>query len=86
MWKAAARDGAASRCGMRVDSHVHFWDPAHTPQPWMTEEHVAINRPFGPADIEPLVERNGVDAVILVQGACLDSDTDDLFAAPRRTS
>jgi L-fuconolactonase len=47
----------------------------------MTEEHVAINRAFGPADLEPLVERNGVDAVILVQGACLDSDTDDLFAA-----
>jgi L-fuconolactonase len=47
----------------------------------MTEEHAAINRAFGPGDIEPLAERSGVDAVILVQGACLDSDTDDLFDA-----
>jgi L-fuconolactonase len=66
---------------MRVDSHIHFWDPTRTPQPWMTEEHSAINRAFGPADIEPVLARNGVDAVILVQGACLDSDTDDLFSA-----
>ena len=43
----------------------------------------AIARPFGPDDLEPLLERNGVDAVVLVQGACLDSDTDSLCA--RRT-
>ena len=45
----------------------------------MTDEHAAIARPFGPGDIEPLLERNGIDSVILVQGACLDSDTDYLF-------
>src|ERR1700683_4634570 len=63
----------------RVDSHIHLWDARHTPQPWMTEEHTAINRPFGPADIVPLLARNAIDSVILVQGACLDSDTDYLF-------
>jgi L-fuconolactonase len=56
-----------------------MWDPRHTPQPWMTAEHAAIARPFGPADIVPLLERNSIDSVILVQGACLDSDTDYLF-------
>lgn len=63
-----------------VDSHVHFWDARHTPQPWMTEEHAAIARPFGPDDLKPLIGRQRVDAVIAVQGACLDSDTDYLFA------
>jgi L-fuconolactonase len=37
-----------------------------------------IRRSFGPADLKPLLDRNGIDAVVLVQGACLDSDTDYL--------
>ena len=65
---------------MIVDAHVHLWDTAHTPQPWMTAEHEAIARPFGPNDLRPLLERNGIDAVILVQGACVDSDTDYLLS------
>jgi L-fuconolactonase len=65
---------------MIVDAHVHLWDAAHTPQPWMTAEHEAIARPFGPNDLRPLLDRNGIDAVILVQGACVDSDTDYLLS------
>jgi L-fuconolactonase len=65
---------------MIVDAHVHLWDAAHTPQPWMASEHGAIARPFGPSDLRPLLDRNGIDAVVLVQGACLDSDTDYLLA------
>ena len=65
---------------MIVDAHVHLWDAAHTPQPWMTAEHQAIARPFGPSDLRPLLDRNGIDAVVLVQGACLDSDTDYLLS------
>lgn len=68
----------------RVDSHVHLWDARHTPQPWMTAEHAAIARPFGPGDLGPLLEQEGIGAVIVVQGACLDSDTDYLFAEADR--
>ena len=67
-----------------VDSHVHLWDVRHTPQPWMTQEHAAIARPFGPGDLKPLLERQRIDAAIVVQGACLDSDTDYLFAEADR--
>ena len=67
-----------------VDSHVHLWDVRHTPQPWMTQEHAAIARPFGPGDLKPLLEQEGIDAVVVVQGACLDSDTDYLFAEADR--
>jgi len=69
---------------MIVDAHVHLWNARHTPQPWMTAEHDAIARPFGPGDLEPLLESNGVDAVVLVQGACLHSDTDYLLAEAER--
>jgi L-fuconolactonase len=67
-----------------VDAHVHLWDEAHTPQPWMTPAEEAIARPFGPDDLEPLLDRNGIDAVVLVQGACLDSDTDYLCSEAER--
>jgi L-fuconolactonase len=50
----------------------------------MTSEHAAIARPFGPDDLRPLLERNGIDAVVLVQGACLDSDTDYLLTEATR--
>lgn len=69
---------------LKIDSHIHLWDAAHTPQPWMTDEHAAIARPFAPADIAPLLERNNVDAAIVVQGACLDTDSDYLFAEADR--
>ena len=67
-----------------VDSHVHLWDVRHTPQPWMTQEHAAIARPFGPGDLKPLMDQEEIDAAIVVQGACLDSDTDYLFAEADR--
>lgn len=69
---------------MIVDAHLHLWDAQHTPQPWMQSEHAAIARPFGPDDLQPLLERNGIEAVVVVQGACLDSDTDYVFAEAER--
>lgn len=71
---------------MIVDAHVHLWDVQHTPQPWMKAEHAAIARPFGPSDLRPLLDRNGIDAVVLVQGACLDSDTDYLLSEAARNA
>ena len=69
---------------MIVDAHVHLWDAAHTPQPWMTSEHASIARPFDPIDLQPLLQRNGIDAVVLVQGACLDTDTDYMLSEAAR--
>jgi len=50
----------------------------------MTTEHDAIARPFAPEDLRPLLLRNGIDAVVLVQAACLDSDTDYLLSEASR--
>ncbi len=49
----------------RIDSHHHFWDPATREYPWLTDP--ALQRAFGPADLEPLLRANGIDATILVQ-------------------
>lgn len=52
---------------MIVDSHHHFWDPNHAEYPWMTGEHEQLKRPFGPADLAPLLEASGVVKTIVVQ-------------------
>jgi L-fuconolactonase len=64
---------------MIVDTHHHFWNPGRIPQPWMTAEHEAIDRPFEPPDLEPLLESCGVDRTVLVQSAANDRDTDYMF-------
>ncbi len=64
---------------MIVDAHHHFWNPARIPQSWMTEEHEAIDRPFEPRDLEPLLEASGISATVVVQSAADDRDTDYLF-------
>ena len=56
----------------RIDSHHHFWDPATREYPWLTDP--TLRRPFGPADLEPLLQANGIDATILVQTV---SDVDE---------
>ena len=52
---------------MRVDAHHHFWDPARRTYPWMGDELDAIRRPFGPAELEPLIKAAGIDRTVLVQ-------------------
>ena len=62
-----------------VDAHHHFWNPGREPQPWMTDEHAAINRAFEPSDLEPLLAACGVQRTVLVQAAATDLDTIAMF-------
>ena len=52
---------------MIVDSHHHFWDPARADYPWMTDELAKVRRPYGPADLEPLLRQAGVKRTVVVQ-------------------
>jgi L-fuconolactonase len=51
-----------------VDTHHHFWDPSRREYPWMVGPELdRIRRPFGPVELRPLLEDNGVDRTIVVQ-------------------
>ncbi len=52
---------------MIVDTHHHFWDPERRVYPWMGDDLASIRRPFGPGELRPLLEDNGVDLTVLVQ-------------------
>jgi L-fuconolactonase len=65
---------------MIVDAHHHFWDPAAADYPWLTDELAAIRRAFGPADLEPVLRANGVDATVLVQTRSSLEETVEVLA------
>jgi L-fuconolactonase len=51
-----------------VDAHHHFWTPGKHDYYWMTGAALApIRKPFGPADLKPLIDDAGVDFTVLVQ-------------------
>jgi L-fuconolactonase len=64
---------------MRVDAHVHFWDPARGDYGWLGPHLPVLNRRFAPADLYPLLNENGVDGVVLVQAAPTAAETDYLL-------
>jgi L-fuconolactonase len=63
-----------------VDAHHHFWDPARADYPWMTDELAAIRRPFGPADLRPLMQSMAIARTILVQARSSTDETEELLA------
>jgi L-fucono-1,5-lactonase len=67
-----------------VDAHQHFWNLERNSLPWLRPEHAAIARTFEPAELEPLLREEGIDATILVQSACHDEDTDFMFEQAAR--
>ena len=71
---------------MIVDAHQHFWDPARADYPWMDAAELApIRRPFGPADLAPLLKANGIDASIVVQCRSALEETEEFLRIAHAT-
>jgi L-fuconolactonase len=69
-----------------IDAHHHFWDPARFAYPWMEGPALApIRRAFGPSDLAPLLEANGVDASVVVQCCSSVEETEALLALADET-
>jgi L-fuconolactonase len=70
---------------MIVDAHHHFWDPMRAEYPWLTEELATIRRPFGPADLAPLLAASGIEATVLVQTRSSLDETREFLATADAT-
>jgi L-fuconolactonase len=68
-----------------IDSHHHFWDPETADYPWMTGEYEVLRRPFGPSDLAPILESNGVTATVVVQARQELGETHSLLAIASET-
>jgi L-fuconolactonase len=62
-----------------IDAHQHFWrfDPER--DGWITDEMYKLRRDFTPADLQPLLEANGIDGCITVQVDQSEAENDILL-------
>ena len=68
-----------------IDAHHHLWDPTRAEYPWMTDELASIRRPFGVADLVPLLDAAGIDATVLVQTRSSGEETREFLATAAST-
>lgn len=68
-----------------VDAHHHVWSLARGDYAWLTPELSSILRDFSLADFDPLRERAGVTASVLVQAAPTVAETRHLLDIAARS-
>ena len=62
-----------------IDSHQHFWQYDADQHGWINERMSVIRRDFMPADLQPLLQHNGVAATVAVQADQTEAETDWLL-------
>lgn len=74
----------AARTRQTLDAHLHVWERAKHPQPWIDPETMAaIDKDFPPASAVDELGRNGVGGCIVVQAVNKIEETADLLADTR---
>ncbi len=72
--------------GQMIDAHQHFWDPTRFEYPWMDASMGALQRRFGPDDLQPEIEHAGVTGTVLVQTLPSRLETMEMLATAARTA
>src|SRR5687767_2671027 len=70
----------AEGTAMRIDAHVHYWQPACGFDNRPIADHAAYRRDFMPEHLAPSLEACGIDGVILVQTCPQTAESDWLLA------
>ncbi|WP_328854428.1 amidohydrolase family protein [Microbispora hainanensis] len=66
-----------------VDAHVHLWNRAIDPQPWIDPVTMAaIDRDFAHGDLERMLDSTGVDVAVVVQSINSAAETRRLLTQP----
>ncbi len=61
---------------MKIDAHQHFWQFDPVRDAWITEGAMSvIRRDFMPADLSPILKKNGFDGCIAVQADQSEAET-----------
>ncbi len=54
---------------MKIDAHQHFWRFSAAAHDWITSSMVILRNDFGPSDLAPHLEKEGIGGSIAVQAA-----------------
>ncbi|MEM9639622.1 MAG: amidohydrolase family protein, partial [Pseudomonadota bacterium] len=69
---------------MKIDAHQHYWQIDRGDYDWMPDI-AALNRDYGPADLEPALARHGIAGTVLVQAAATVAETEYLLGLAEAT-
>jgi L-fuconolactonase len=61
---------------MRIDAHLHYWQPSRGDYDWMPKDDPVLSRAYGPNDLQPALEAAGVSRTVLVQAAATVEETE----------
>jgi L-fuconolactonase len=58
-----------------IDAHQHFWKFDPMRDSWITDDMAVIQRDFMPPDLEPLLQKHGLDGCVVVQSDQSEEET-----------
>lgn len=64
---------------MTIDSHQHFWQYNPIKHQWINDDMADIRKDFSPDDLFPLLQKNNIDATVLVQVDQTETETNLLI-------
>ena len=68
---------------MTIDAHQHFWVYNSVRDSWITDDMAMLRRDFLPADLEPVLQANGIDGCVTVQASQSGEETMFLVSMAR---
>ena len=60
---------------MRIDAHQHFWSYDPIKHKWISDGMQVLKKDFGPEDLLPLLQENGIDGTVAVQADETEEET-----------
>jgi L-fuconolactonase len=58
-----------------IDAHQHFWHYEPVRHNWINDEMAIIRKDFMPADLEPVLQANGIEGCVAVQADQTEKET-----------
>src|SRR3954467_9001433 len=63
-----------------IDAHQHFWHYHPEQHSWINDEMAVIRKDFMPADLQPVLQENGIEGCVAVQADQTEKETEFLIA------
>jgi L-fucono-1,5-lactonase len=69
----------------RIDTHQHFWTYVPDDYAWIGADMAALQRDYGPAELEPQLRAAGIDGSLAVEARGHLQETDNLLRIAEQT-
>jgi L-fuconolactonase len=83
---AWAKPGKYLKRMQKIDSHQHFWLYDKERHAWIDNSMQACRKDFLPADLQPVLQRNGIDGCVTIQADQTEAENDFMLGLAERYS